>query len=115
MLNMFYAIELKKTMMALRNNSSFITQDDVINIVCETLNITADNLTSPSRKRELVEARMICCQIFIRRFNLTEREISNILRRDRTTSYHYIQAYPNLLNDKSFKNKVEKVERAFYE
>ena len=52
-----------------------LTKDDIINTVCDRLQLQRSEVTSKCRRRELVEARQICMYIIKKRINCTLAEI----------------------------------------
>ena len=81
------------------------TQDSIINAVCKYFNITKDQLTQKTRKREIVEARQVACVLIRKNFpRLSYEKIGNMLGGlNHATMIHAIKKVDNMLaTDKAF-------------
>lgn len=67
----------------------FKDTNEVIKVVCESCNISVDDLLSKRRKKNIVDARQICC-ILMYRLGLNQQQIGRLLNyKDHTTvNYH---------------------------
>ena len=63
--------------------------NEIIRVVCESCNISVDDLLSKRRKKNLVDARQICC-ILMYRVGFNQQQIGRSLNyKDHTTvNYH---------------------------
>lgn len=109
MFNILFETELKMTMRALSKLQINFTPVELIDLVCNALNISADDLCGPIRKRELVEARFIICQLLQEFSYLNEAQIAPIIKKDRSTVYYALEQFQRLQSDKEFADKCSQV------
>jgi chromosomal replication initiator protein len=71
---------------------------------------TAEELFTPSRYREVVNARQVCMWVMHKYSSATLRAIGNHFNRDHATVVHSLLMVDNLCaTDKQFKARVDKV------
>ena len=109
MFNLLFETELKMTMRALARLQINFTPGELIDLVCNALNIAAHDLCGPIRKRELVEARFITCQLLQEFSYLSEAEIAPIIKKDRSTVYYALEQFQSLQSDIEFAHKCSQV------
>ncbi|MBP7497762.1 MAG: chromosomal replication initiator protein DnaA, partial [Bacteroidales bacterium] len=95
------------------NTSKEISIDFIQKIICEFFNITIDNISSKSRKREVVQARQLA-MYFSKK--LTKSSLTNIGlhcgNKDHATVLHSCRAVSNLIEtNKQFKSFVTEIEK----
>lgn len=89
-----------------RNNKfTPLTVDRIVKKTINNLNITQEQLEGSSRKREVVECRMIIAKLIVDEKLMSYKRVGEIFNRDHTTIVHYMKATDNLMNDKLFAEK----------
>ena len=89
---------------------------DVIDIVCQTLNINVSDIYSKTRKRNISEARQICMYLVYNECLLSLHQVGRIFNRDHSTIIHGRRNIANWLRyEDDFKKKFTKVELAILE
>lgn len=93
-------------------NKFRVTSSEVIEKVSEFLQIPVPAIKCKSRRRNLVEARMICYHIMYNYSGLTLTQIGRLFgNRDHTTILHALQSYNDwMFSDKAFANKAKACE-----
>jgi chromosomal replication initiator protein len=91
-----------------RQNSNSTTPEDIIIAVCAVTDITRDQIVSPSRKREIVEARHIAIGLILQSFrNIGLKEVGRMFNRDHSTVIYARETYRDLMEtDRDFRKKV---------
>ncbi len=64
---------------------------------CERVDISLDVLKSRSRKRNIVERRMVIAHVLRNRVGLTLKQAGNCINKDHATVIHYNKAIENFL------------------
>jgi len=83
----------------------------VIETVSKSFNVGIADLSSASRKRSLVEARMACIYLIRKYSPLTLKSIGKLFNRDHTTAIYNNSACENLMiTNKDFRRHVEALE-----
>lgn len=78
-------------------------------IVCNELQIPLDQLESKTKKRKVVDARIIIAQILRTKDNLVLVDIGMILSRDRSTIIYYSAKFRDLYwSSPDFKQKYDR-------
>jgi|TARA_R100000482_G_scaffold120945_1_gene66644 hypothetical protein len=86
-----------------------INLKDFLNSYVIANNINRDEFISPSRKREIVDSRMIYCVVARNLGGYTLSEIGRSINRDHATVLYAIRNYDHLSNyDESMKHKYYK-------
>lgn len=75
--------------------------DRIVAIVLGACKVTLQEMQGPSRKGHLVDARMICAWVLIRRTQLTSEKIGKIVNRDRSNVSHYTKCMNNEITNKT--------------
>lgn len=89
--------------------------DEILNKVCKYFKANPDDVTSKSRRRELVEVRYICISLIKNYTNLTLFKIGRIFDRDHSTIIHAINTVNDLSEtDREFKEKVKGAEKVLF-
>ena len=70
-----------------------------INEFCENFEISKIKLKSQSRKRDLVDRRMLLCYILRRKFDVNYKEIGSFVNRHHASIIHYIKLAETLINN----------------
>lgn len=79
--------------------------DLLASIIEEKEEVTRETLISKTRKRPIVELRMVCSNILRKsENNYTLNEIGSALNIDHATVCHYSKVHTNLMRDKNIKN-----------
>ena len=93
------------------------TVEQIIDAVSIVTGVNYPAMQTPSRKREIVEARFIAAHIMKTELpELNEKAISMYFRRDRTTIIHALQTTADLLQtDKGFIRKYNECLKIFEE
>ena len=88
------------------------TVKSIRDLVCNTLNITAENLNSNSRKREVVQARQIAMYFAKKYTKDSLTNIGNVIgKRNHATVLHACKTVQDLIEtDKSFRRTIEEIE-----
>jgi chromosomal replication initiator protein len=88
------------------------TVKSIRDLVCNTLNISAEHLISNSRKREIVQARQIAMYFAKKYTKDSLTNIGNVIgKRNHATVLHACKTVQDLIEtDKSFRRTVEEIE-----
>lgn len=88
---------------------------DIARVICEALSINEMALLSPSRKRELVDARIIIAK-YMRDAGYTFGVIGLRLNRQYTSVIHYVREFNALvaIRDKRFLRKLADINECMY-
>ena len=79
-----------------------LTESNLLNKISSHLELNARDITSPSRKRELVEARVIY-SVLRKQQNATHEEIADELNRQYTAIVWYLKNHDNwMISDKEY-------------
>ena len=85
----------------------------LLNIIKEEYKISKEDLLSKIRKREFVELRYVCVNI-LSILEVSNEEISNLIKIDRTTLYNATKLHKNSINsDNSYYKKFEFINSSF--
>ncbi|MDY6408931.1 MAG: chromosomal replication initiator protein DnaA [Prevotella sp.] len=92
-----------------------LTIDDIIEKVCNHYNVTANEVNSKSRKRELVVARQVSMYLAQKYTKMPTSRIGKLIGgRDHSTVLHSCtQVSERLKIDKSFSNEISSIENSF--
>ena len=86
--------------------------DKIKSEICSRYNLEWNRITSRSRIRINVDARMLYCGLLRYVFRLTFREIGDILNRNHATILHSIEQHDTFVKIlKSYKKNYEEIER----
>lgn len=93
-----------------------VTIDSILQKVCSHFSVKDKDLLSPSRKRDLVQARQISMYLSQKYTNLSSTQIGiHIGKRDHSTVLHSCNLVEKRLNvDKSFRVAVEDIEKSLF-
>ena len=85
--------------------------EEIIKKSCDLYNVQLHDLQSKSRKKNLVYARLLVCIAVYEKYDLNAFiESMNIINRDRTMAYHYLEVYNTQLKHCSdFKSKIQTI------
>jgi chromosomal replication initiator protein len=88
-----------------------LSEEDVLEMVCQYYGVTQDNVVGKSRKRIFVEPRIVFSYILRMKFDKTLRHIGEVIGdRDHSSISHYIETFYCLFNtNKNFKNRCKNV------
>ena len=88
------------------------TVKSIRDLVCTTLNISAENLISNSRKREIVQARQIAMYFAKKYTKDSLTNIGNVIgKRNHATVLHACKTVQDLIEtDKNFRRTIEEIE-----
>ena len=87
-----------------------IKSEDVINAVCETYELTVDQLRSKDRSRVFVEARHVTCWVLVKKMGMTLSEVGKTFLggRDHTTVISSIRRFHDMYDtEEQFREKVD--------
>ena len=70
-----------------------ITKDEILDIVAKNCCVTASQILSRVRDREVIDARFIFVAVMKREFGHTLKHIGKILNRDHTTIIHSLETF----------------------
>jgi hypothetical protein len=85
------------------------TIEDFLDAYIESNNLNKQEFTSSSRRRELVDARMVYCSVARKCGDFTLKQIGQSINRDHATALHAIRNYDVLSEmDKDLVNKYNK-------
>ena len=88
--------------------------EDFLEAYCVSLNIDVDKLTSKSRKRELVDSRMIFCAVARKHGGYTLTQIGKLLNTHHATVLHAVRSYDDISTyDSSFRTSYVKARGVF--
>ena len=88
--------------------------EDFLEAYCVSLNIGVDKLTSKSRKRELVDSRMIFCAVARKHGGYTLTQIGKLLNTHHATVLHAVRSYDDISTyDSSFRTSYVKARGVF--
>ena len=84
---------------------------DIINMVCDALNVKRSDLLSPKRHREIAEARCISIGLILKSNPaITLKQLGALFLRDHSSIIHSRNLFNDLCEcDKTFTNKVRTV------
>ncbi|HSR49498.1 MAG TPA: helix-turn-helix domain-containing protein [Acidobacteriota bacterium] len=86
--------------------------EDVVEAVCATYDVTPEDLSSPSRKRILAEARMVATVLVKETAYLALVDLSRILRRDVSSLSHSLnRAHKRMFWDRPFCRRIRGARR----
>ncbi len=89
-----------------------INLDEILDLVCNHLNLDKKNVVSKSRKNELVIARVVYCAYANESTHKKNVEIGDLINRDRNSVLHSINSakneYKYYNNYQEFKNALTK-------
>jgi len=93
------------------NNVVKLNKEGVLDMVCEHYKICHNDLIGKLRKRVLVEPRMVLSFILKRKYDLSLREIGEMIGgRDHSSIFHYIETFEGLHNtSKNFRERSRKI------
>jgi len=69
---------------------------DVLQKVCDYFSLKPEDMISKIKKRHLVNARMIFAKLMLEK-GMKEKQIGELLKRDRTTVFHYKDLFSDLM------------------
>lgn len=81
-----------------------ITPMDIVGLVCETYNVSYDQLTHKTRRRYIVEARQVLAYMLAKKMGLTLSEVGKkyLGGRDHTTVIHSINQFNALYDTEEY-------------
>jgi len=84
------------------------TSQEIINNVCEKLNITNEEIKSKCRKRHIVEARSVALYLIRKKTDLSLKRIGLLFNCNHATVLQAVRKIDEwLIYDKAFKEKVK--------
>jgi len=87
---------------------------DVLQKVCDYFSLTPTDMISKIKKRHLVNARMIFAILMLEK-GMKEKQIGELLKRDRTTVIHYKDLFSDLMfSDQEIKNIYQNLKQSVY-
>jgi len=87
-----------------------IKSEDVITAVCETYDVTVDQLRGKDRSRGIVEARHVTCWMLVKKMGMTLSEVGKTFLggRDHTTVMSSIKRFNDIYEtEDQFREKVD--------
>lgn len=89
-----------------------VTMEEVQQAVCETYSIEREDLSSPSRRRDLAEARAVATVLVKETPHLALVELSRLLKRDVSSLSHSLRrTYDRLSYDRALRLKIRQARR----
>jgi chromosomal replication initiator protein len=90
---------------------SRVTPEEVMNVIAQNYGITAMDILSRVRKREICDARHMFCAIMRKQFKYSLKSIGEMVSgRDHTTAIHSIQTFNDRCkNEEDFKELSERI------
>ena len=86
------------------------TKEKAFNKVCEVFKLTAEQLRSRRRFRNIIDAKSMLCFVLHKKFNLTSTETGSFLNLDHATILHHCKKAEGLIEtDKEFKEKFKQL------
>ena len=76
----------------LKDKKRFYDVNDIVKVVCRTLNLDEKDVKSRSRKRELVHARQISMYLIYKYTQLGLAKTADVFNRDHATAIHAIRS-----------------------
>lgn len=93
---------------------NIIKPETYINYVLDVLELTLDEFKNKSRKRDLVDARMIIVHTLRTRCHLSYHKIGNLINRDHSAVIYLYQTYSKLIeNNTIFKEKTNLIGKMY--
>lgn len=108
-------LDIESKVNIIKNNSAnkekYINPGAIINNVAKLYNLSINDITGESRKKEIVFARHIIMYILKQEFNMSYKEIGSLLgNRDHTTVMNGVEKTKELiLKDKELKNVINTI------
>lgn len=106
--------ELLLLMHSMQNQAAPVTPaEEIINAVCEVLEVDYDHVMSKNRNKDNVEARFIIFHILKNNVKLTLKQIAELIGgKHHTTVLYGLESFDDLLliRDKVFLKKLQKVQ-----
>ena len=114
-----FTIDLAKQVVEkfIRNFKKDISIDDIQEVVSKYFKITVNEMQSPTRKRDIVQARQLA-MFFAKKYTKSSLAVigSHIGKRDHATVLHACKTVDNLLEtDKQFKRFVDEINKKLVE
>lgn len=85
------------------------TPEQLLLMVCRKLGISTAELKGPKRTQHLVEARIVATQLIKNNTSLKDTEIADVLNRERTTVYYYLDMFEVVKRQKTGAQKIKLV------
>lgn len=80
-----------------------------IRVIEHIKNVTDIDITLPTRKRYIVELRVIYAQIMLKNSDLTTNQTARYLNKDHATIIHYRKLFDNLMAYSEFRSLYSKI------
>ena len=81
--------------------------DHLIESVAKTFDVTAEQVKSPTRERDVVDARKICAYLLNQKRKFTTTKTGQLLNRDHSSIIYLVKQAEALMEvDKDFKEKI---------
>jgi chromosomal replication initiator protein len=81
--------------------------DTLIDTVGKVFNVTTEQIKSPTRERDVVDARKVCAYLLNKKRNLTTLKVGKILNRHHSSIIYLVKEAENLISiDKEFQERV---------
>lgn len=81
----------------------------IMNAVSEVMGVSIEKMVSPTRKQNVVAARIIAAKILKELTCMGENEIGDVLDRDGASIQYYLKVFPSRCEyDKSFRDLYRK-------
>lgn len=82
--------------------------DQVVDIVCKTMNVNTEDVFSSKRHRHIVDARRIAMNILIREESLSLTSVSKFMKKNHATGIHHSKVHDTLYaSDKSYRSSYD--------
>jgi len=82
--------------------------DQVIDMVCETMNVNTEDVFSSKRHRHIVDARRIAMNILIREEGLSLTSVSKFIKKNHATGIHHSKVHNTLYaSDKAYRSAYD--------
>jgi len=105
-------LELVTMMKALAVTTPATPETDIINAVCNALDVHFESLAGKNRSNENAEARFIIFQLLRLHTKLSFKQIGKLFNRDHSTVMYGVETFSDLVGgrNKAFMAKLQKVE-----
>ncbi|WP_017258431.1 helix-turn-helix domain-containing protein [Pedobacter arcticus] len=85
------------------------TPEQLLLMVCQKLGISTADIKGSKRTQDLVEARIVATQLIRNNTTLKDAEIADVLNRERTTVYYYLDMFEVVKRQKTGAQKIKLV------
>lgn len=110
-------IDLAKNVISkiVRTCKKVVTIEHIIDAVCGFYHVKTQDIITPSRKQNIVQARQITMFLTQKHTSMSSSQIGNRVRRDHSTVLHSCNMVENRLGvDKTFRAEIEQIERELF-